>query len=233
MVRMLLIQSLSLAVAMGLLASGGMTTASAQPGLTLLPAKAHTVGQSRCGAATLSTASTNCQGFDARAIREQPDIFVVGYESDQDVSEKHVLQVVLVFDLGTARPDPGAQLSGATLHYIEGSTARRSTDGTSQDGILQTCNSGLGVPTGEWDGRTDTIVPTRPAVTAGVAPATTGDGGSWNVTPQVNEWLAGGKSQGTLVLRGDDETLDVRGQAMCLSYVADLGLSLEYAPIEP
>jgi hypothetical protein len=32
------------------------------------------------------------------------------------------------------------------------------------------------------------------------------------------------------VLRGDDESLDVKEQAMCLSYVFDLGLAVQYAP---
>jgi hypothetical protein len=30
------------------------------------------------------------------------------------------------------------------------------------------------------------------------------------------------------VLRSDDESMDVKGQAMCLSYVFDLALSVEY-----
>jgi len=73
------------------------------------------------------------------------------------------------------------------------------------------------------------VVPTRPAAVAGVQGATTGDSGAWDVTPQVQQWLAGSANQGVFVLRGDDESLDVNGLGMCLSYVIDLGLALEFA----
>jgi hypothetical protein len=222
---------LSAALLMGVALVGGEVLESAaqtEPPVTLAPTQIRTVGQSRCGPSTLSTAGTNCQGFDAREIREQSTIFVVGYENNQDLAEKHVLQVVAVFDLAAARGAPGTEVSNGSLHYGEGSTTRRSASGESEYGILPTCNTGLGVPSAEWDGRTDSIVPTTPAATAGVTPATTGDYGAWDLTPQLNAWLASGQPRGTLVLRSDDESLDIHGQAMCLSYLSDLNLTVEY-----
>ena len=107
------------------------TAAQSGPSVTLTPAQVRTVGQSRCGPPTLSTEGTNCQGFDARQVREQSDIFVVGYENNKDLAEKHVLQVVTVFDLAAARAAPGTEVSAASLHYGEGSTTRRSASGES------------------------------------------------------------------------------------------------------
>jgi hypothetical protein len=212
-----------------LLLSSEILGASGQTGqsLTLVPSQVRTVAESRCGSARLATAGTNCLGFDGRQIRDQSDIFVVGFENDSDLAEKHVLQVVAVFDLAAVRGTPGAEVSRATLGYAESSTTRRSAGGESEYGILPSCNTGLGVPAREWDGRTDTLVPTRPAATAGAVPATTGGAGAWDVTPQVQQWLAAGQQQGTLVLRGDDESMDIHQRAMCLSYVIDLGLTVE------
>jgi hypothetical protein len=224
--------SVALLVSVALIGSAVLESA-AQPGpsVTLSPAQVRTVGQSRCGGPTLSTEGTNCQGFDARQIREQSDIFVVGYENNQDLGEKHVLQVVAVFDLAAARGAPGTEVSAASLHYAEASTTRRSASGESEYGILPTCNTGLGVPSAEWDGRTDSILPTTPAATAGVTPATTGDAGAWDLTPQLNQWLASGQPRGTLVLRSDDESLDIHDQTMCLSYLFDLNLTVEHRPL--
>ena len=220
--------SAALLMSAALLASEVLgSAAQSEPSVTLVPTQVRTVAVSRCGPPTLSTAGTNCQGFDAREDCEKSDIFVVGYENDKDLGEKHVLQVVAVFDLAPACGVAGTTVRGASLHYGEGSTTRRSAGGDSEYGVLQTCNTGLGAPTGEWDGRVDAIVQTKPAATAGWVPATTGDYGAWDVTPQLNEWLASGRPQGTLVLRSDDESLDIHEQAMCLSYVFDLNLTVE------
>src|SRR6266704_1773509 len=99
--------SVALVVSLSLLGSQVLGS-SAQTGqaVTLVPAQVRTVAQSRCGPATLSTAATNCQGFDARQVRDLPDLFVVGFENDKDLEEKHVLQVVAVFDLAAARGVP-------------------------------------------------------------------------------------------------------------------------------
>src|SRR5690349_9885841 len=70
---------------------GAAATASADEApqaLSLSPARVATVSQDRCGAPTLSTAGTNCVAFDGREVRSQPDIFVVGFENDQDQNEK-------------------------------------------------------------------------------------------------------------------------------------------------
>lgn len=197
--------------------------------VSLTPTRVGTAGQSRCGA-TLSAPTASCQGFDGRDVRSLSDLWVVGYENNQDRGQKHVLQAVAVFGLAPLR-GLAAQgtLTRATLSYAEASTVRRSPTGDSQYGILPTCNTGLGVPTDGWDTSFDRVVPTRPAMIAGVQGATTGDYGAWDVTPQVQQWLAAGGDERTFVLRGDDESLDVNGLGMCLSYVIDLGLALEFA----
>ena len=197
--------------------------------VSLTPTRVGTAGQSRCGSMGLSTLGVNCRGFDGRDVRSLPDLWVVGYENNQDRGQKHVLQAVAVFGLAPLR-GLAAQgtLTRATLSYAEASTVRRSPTGDSQYGILPTCNTGLGVPTDGWDTSFDRVVPTRPAMIAGVQGATTGDYGAWDVTPQVQQWLAAGGDERTFVLRGDDESLDVRGQGMCLSYVFDLQLTAEF-----
>jgi hypothetical protein len=223
--------SAGLAFAAVMLSAAGPTTAQQAEPVVLGPDRAGTAHQHRCASAVLSTGGTECQGFAGREILSDPGLFVVGYENDKDVSEKHAYQAVVVFDLAALRTDRGdAALSKATLGYGEGSTARRSPSGESEYGILPTCNTALGVPADNWDGSLDKLVPTRPAAVAGVAGATTGGSGGWDVTPQVQQWLAGSTPRGVLVLRGDDESMDVKGMAMCLSYVSDLGLAAEFAP---
>ncbi|MFN0071529.1 MAG: hypothetical protein ACKVVP_08595 [Chloroflexota bacterium] len=221
--------SVSLGVAIALSGSGvSASTAQEMVATEVAPAQVRTVAQSRCGPPTRSTAGTNCQGFDGRQIREQSDIFVVGYENNAELSEKHVLQTVVVFDLSAlmaARPTP--EVTRASLHYAEASTTRRSAAGDSEYGVLPSCNTRLGVPTGSWDGDLERLIPTRPAATAGAVSATTGDAGSWDVTPQVKLWLAAGQPQVTLVMSGEDESLEIKAQALCLSYIIDLGLSVE------
>ena len=110
----------------------------------------------------------------------------------------------------------------------QASTARRSAAGESQFGILPTCNTQLGVGRDAEGGSLDHLVPSRPAGVAGVTPATTAESGAWDVTPQLKQWLGVQANRGTFVLRGDDESLDVKGLAMCLSYVFDLRLTVEY-----
>lgn len=204
-------------------------SAEEMPSVTLTPSQARTVAQSRCAPPDLSTEGTTCTGFAGREILETPDIFVVGYQNDQENGEKFVYQAVAAFDLSPARPPSNAELTHATLGYGEDSTVRRAAGGGSEFGILPTCNTGLGVPTTPWDGSTDKILATRPAGTAGMMPATTGDYGSWDVTPQIKEWLAAGQQQGTLVMRGDDESMDFKQDALCLSYLGDFSLTVEYA----
>jgi hypothetical protein len=220
-----------LVLAFGCLTAGVVTVMAQEASITdLAPAQAHTIALSRCGSAGLTTPGANCRGFDAREVRDKPDIFVVGFENNQEINEKHVLQVVTVFDLSQVAVAPDSEVSHATLGYAEGSTTRRSAAGESEYGILPTCNTTLGVPTTEWNGSTDAIVATRPALTAGVTPATTGSAGAWDVTPQIQAWLAAGQQQGTLVLGADDQSPDIREQTMCLSYVFDLGLHVEVTP---
>jgi hypothetical protein len=198
--------------------------------VTLTPTQARTIALSRCGGPALSTSDANCRGFDAREVRETPDMFVVGFENNAELSEKHVLQVVAVFDLSQIPMDENKQVTSASFAYGEASTTRRSPDGESEYGVLQTCNTKLGVPTTEWNGSVSALVATRPAMTAGATPATTGEFGNWDVTPQVRTWLAAGQKKGTLVMSGDDESGDIYGQSMCLSYLFDLGLNVEVAP---
>jgi hypothetical protein len=173
--------------------------------------------------------NSNCVGFDGRDVRNLPDLWVVGFENNGERSQKHVLQTVAVFDLGPLQNAPrDAVLSRAALGYSEASTVRRSAGGDAEYGILPTCNTVLGVAADGWDGSFDGIVPTRPAAVDGVQPATTGNSGAWDVTPQVRRWLTSGASQGAFVLASDDEAPDIHAQAMCLSYVIDLGLTVEF-----
>jgi hypothetical protein len=228
--RFLALTGSLVAVALSALVAGTTVVAAQDSAVTLAPAPARTIALSRCGSAALSTADANCLGFDAREIRESGDIFALGFENNQELGEKHVLQLILVFDLAQIHLDPNSDVGQATLGYSEGSTTRRSATGDEEYGILPTCNTTLGVPTSEWSGRVDALVATRPALTAGVTPATTGDAGSWDVTPQVREWLRAGQQKGTLVLGGDDQSPDIKGQTMCLSYLFDLGLNVNIVP---
>jgi hypothetical protein len=219
-------------VLMGLLLTGaGLALAAPEPQtvstISLTPVRVATAGQSRCGPA-LATLGTSCLGFDGRDVRALPDLWVVGYENNRDVGEKHVLQTVAVFNLDPLRGLPSrATVSRATLSYAEASTVHRSPSGDAQYGILPTCNTALGVPADGWNGRTDQVIPTSPAAVGGVQGATTGSSGAWDVTPQLRQWLAGAGNELAFVLRGNDESLDVNGLGMCLSYVFDLGLAVE------
>jgi hypothetical protein len=213
-----------------LLASGGH--ASAAPGAdvtatTLAPARVATAAQSRCGPAQLSTPGIECRGWDGLDVRSLTDVFVVGFENNEEIGEKHVLQAVATFDLAPLREIPTGARVAATLTYDEASTTRRSPTGDSEYGILPTCATRLGVPTSAWGGGLDKIVPTTAAKTAGHSPATTAETGVWDVTPQVEEWRKAGAGQATLVLRPEDESLDAKGVRMCLSYVINLALNLE------
>jgi hypothetical protein len=213
---------------------GGATVGYAAPAsqrvvsTSVAPTRVATAGQSRCGPA-LATLGTNCLGFDGRDVRALSDLWVVGFENNRDVGEKHVLQTVAAFNLAPLRnAPPRATVSRAVLSYSEASTVHRSPSGDAEYGILATCNTNLGVPTPGWNGNLAGVVPTVPAAVAGVQGATTGDTGAWDVTPQVRQWLADSSNEGTFVLRGDDESMDVAGLAMCLSYVFDLNLGVEF-----
>jgi len=144
------------------------------------------------------------------------------------MNQAHVYQTVAAFDLGTLPNMPGAKLSRAALNYLEASTVHRSPAGESEYGILPTCNTRLGVAD-NWDGNLERLAQTRPAATSGVMGASTADAGSWDVTPQLQQWLAGGAGQRVLVMSGDDESMDVKADTMCLSYVFDVELVVEYA----
>ncbi len=196
--------------------------------LGLTPTRAATAAQSRCGPAQLSTPGIECRGWDGLDVRSLDDLFVVGFENNEDVGEKHVLQTVATFDLAPLKDIPAGARLKASLSYDEASTTHRSADGSSEYGILPTCNTRLGVPTSAWSGGLDKIVPTAQAKTAGHVGATTAESGVWDVTPQIEEWRKGGTAQGTFVLRADDESLDVQGFRMCLSYVINLALNVEH-----
>jgi hypothetical protein len=198
---------------------------------TLTPTRAATVAESKCGPAKMSTPGIECQGWDGTDVRSLGDIFVVGFENNQELAEKVVLQTVATFDLAPLNDaTASAKVAKASLSYGEGSTTRRSATGESEYGILPTCNTRLGVPAANWSGSLDKIIPTTQAATAGVTGATTGDSGAWDVTPQVAKWLKDGTGQGTFVFRPDDESLDAKGQQMCLSYISDLALNVEFEP---
>ncbi len=123
-------------------------------------------------------------------------------------------------------------MAKATLSYSEASTTRRSATGDSEYGILPTCNTRLGVPTDAWTGDLNKLIPTTQAKTDGVAGATTGDSGYWDVTPQVAQWVTNGAGEGTFVFRAEDESLEAKAQTMCLSYIIDPVLTVEFAPAE-
>ena len=220
------------AALIGLLCAGAASSDAAPAAqrtstINLAPVRVGTAGQSRCGP-QLATLGTNCLGFDGRDVRALPDLWVVGYENNRDVGEKHVLQTVAVFNLEPLRGlPPRATVSRATLSYSEASTVHRSPTGDAEYGILPTCNIALGVPADNWDGSLDRVVPTSPAAVAGTQGATTGSTGAWDVTPQVRQWLASPGNQRALVLRGADESLEINGLGMCLSYVFDLGFTVE------
>jgi len=135
---------------------------------------------------------------------------------------------VVTVDLSPLRGIPeGSTVGMATLGYSDASTVHRSPGGNAEYGILPTCNTRLGVAADTWNGTLDGLVPTRPAATAGASGATTGDAGSWDVTPQVREWLSGPNDRRTFVMQGADESLDVKELGMCLSYVFDVAIAAE------
>ena len=186
-----------------------------------------TAGKSRCGQA-LATLGTNCLGFDGRDVRSLENLWVVGFENNAETGEKHVLQTVVVVDLAPLRGLPEkAEVTTSQLWYGEVSTVRRSAAGDSEYGILPTCNTGLGVAEDGWNGDLDGVVPTRPANATLLAGATTAESGAWDVTPQIREWLKSDQNQRAFVLRGDDESLDVKAQAMCLSYLTDVSVAAD------
>jgi hypothetical protein len=51
------------------------------------------------------------------------------------------------------------------------------------------------------------------------------DWGIWDIAPQVKDWLAAGTKQVTLMMSGDDESMEIR--AMCLSSIFDRTVSVE------
>jgi hypothetical protein len=210
----------------------GMATLSVQDvaASDVQPAPARTVFLHRCGGPQMSTPGISCNGFAGTEILEDPSIFVVGFENNDTLAEKHIYQAVAVYDFSDEKPGPDEIVTSATIRYGEYSTTRRSPDGDSEYGILPSCNTRLGVATAPFDGNPAKLITTTPAMTAGHAVATTGDSGSWDVTPQITAWLNEGKTQGTLVFQGDDESTDVKAQAMCLSYIGELILTIELAP---
>ena len=232
-------RSMSIARRLAGLALAGCLLAGAAPALAaaptelveavgLTPTRAATAVQRRCGPAQMSTPGIECRGWDGTDVTTLTDLFVVGFENNQELGEKHVLQAVATFDLAPLRDLPeGARLK-ASLGYAEASTTHRSAAGDSEYGILPTCNTRLGLPTSAWGGGLDRVVPTTPAKVAGHAGATTGSDGAWDVTPQVEQWRKDGAGEGTFVLRPEGESMDPKGQQMCLSYVINLALNVEY-----
>ena len=221
----------ALSLAGAVLVSSGLATAApadAVEATTLTPTRVATAAQSRCGPAQLSTPGVECRGWDGLDVRSLDDIFVVGFENNEELGEKHVLQTVATFNLAPLKEVPAGARLKASLTYDEASTTRRSADGSSEYGILPTCNTQLGVPTSAWSGGLDKLVPTTQAKAAGHVGATTAESGAWDVTPQVDEWRKGGAGQGTFVLRPEDESLDSKGFRMCLSYVINLALNVEH-----
>jgi hypothetical protein len=221
-----------LALAGCLLVGAGPTLAAAPSQvetLGLTPTRAATAVQRRCGPARMSTPGIECRGWDGTDVTTLTDLFVVGFENNQELGEKHVLQAVATFDLSPLAALPAdAKVAKASLGYAEASTTRRSASGDSEYGILPTCNTRLGVPTTAWGGGLDTIVSTTPAKTAGHAGATTAESGAWDVTPQIEQWVKDKAAEGTFVLRPEDESMDPKGQQLCLSYVINLALDVEY-----
>jgi hypothetical protein len=224
--------SMALLLSFALIGGASLTaSAGTDSAFDVAPEPVRTIFLSRCNGPRLSTDGTNCNGFDGTEIRNNPDVFVVGFENNAEMAEKHVLQVVAVYDLSSINPEPDQVISGASLRYGEYSTVHRSAGGDAEYGILRTCVTNLGVPVaGDWDGSTNQLIQTTPAQVGGHVPATTGDSGTWDITPQLRTWLNAGKKQGTLVLRGDDESPDIHAQAMCLSYVGELVIAVQLGP---
>ncbi|MCC7368690.1 MAG: hypothetical protein IT306_09715 [Chloroflexi bacterium] len=217
-----------LAAAVAVLSLGSLVVSAQEPtSIALTPEPAKTIALHRCGGATLSTATTNCMGFTAGDILTDPSIFVVGFESNKDLAEKHVLQVAMQFDLTKITVGPNQAIDFAELMFSEVSTTKRSAAGESEYGILTSCNTKLGVPTSAWNGSTDRLIATQPAKTDGMTPATTAESGVWNVLPQVLDWVAAGQQKGVLVLGADDQSADIREMSACLSYLTDAVLTVQ------
>jgi hypothetical protein len=51
--------------------------------------------------------------------------------------------------------------------------------------------------------------------------------GIWDIAPQVKDWLAAGTKLVTLMMSGDDESMEIREGAMCLSPIFDRTVSVE------
>lgn len=223
------------AVALGFLVTGTLTV-SAQDvqeptSSNLPPVRAMTIALHRCGPATLSTSDANCLGFTGKDILSDPSIFVVGFENNKELNEKHVFQILTEFDLSQVTVGPNSLVDAATLTYSEVSTTRRSPSGDSEYGILPSCNTRLRVPVGRLEtARTDRMILTLPALTAGMTPGTTGDLGTWNVLPQVKAWLENGEKRAELVLEAADLSGDVREMEMCISYLTDVSLTIQTSP---
>jgi hypothetical protein len=199
---------------------------------SLAPTRVVTVAEGKCGPKILSTAGVECQGWDATQIRGDNTVFVVGFANNAEQDEKAVLQTVATFDLAPVKAQlADAQVAHAFLNYSEASTMRRSPAGDSEYGVLPTCNTALGVPSTPWNGDVNKIVKTNPAATDGHTGAETGGAGSWDVTPQIVKWLESGATQGAFVMRADDESLTPQGQRQCLSYVIDITVNIEFAPL--
>ena len=224
-----------LTLAACLLAGAGLTMAAPPAeeiqSVTLQPTLVGTAGESRCPPRDPALGPGCLGGFDIdRDLRSQDGVWVVGYARNPHPQNlfKHVVQTVAVFDLAPLRDVP-AQLkpSKAVLTYREVGRAVS----PQAPGDVPSCITQLGVPADEWDGAFDRVVPARPAAVAGFQGAPPGDRVSWDVTPQTQQWLAGPGGAGALVLRGDDESMDVTEPAgSCLTYVSDLALAVELAP---
>jgi hypothetical protein len=222
------------AVALGFLVAGTLTVSAqevqAPTNSNLTPVRAQTIALHRCGSAKLSTDAANCLGFTAKEILADPSIFVVGFENNNELNEKHVFQILTEFDLSQVIVGPNSQVDAATLTYSEVSTTRRSPSGDSEYGILPSCNTRLREPFPRLDARTDGTMMTLPALTAGMTPATTAEAGTWNVLPEVKSWLSEGHTKAMLVLEADDRSDDVREMAMCISYLTDVSLTIQVSP---
>src|SRR5690349_11478140 len=97
---------------------------------TLTPTRTATVAESKCGPTRMSTPGVECRGWDGTDVRSLGDLFVVGFENNQELSEKVVLQTVATFDLGSLKDaSTSTRVAKASLSYGEGSTTRRSATG--------------------------------------------------------------------------------------------------------
>ena len=77
------------------------------------------VGQPESGGSPSCPPPDQCLGFDAREARSQPDIFVVGFENNQEPQEKHVLQAVAEFDLRPLIEVPEGGETGEDIAHLQ------------------------------------------------------------------------------------------------------------------